>query len=71
MIYRVSFRAAKATQRKPVLKKQTNKQTNKQKTHKDHNKDAFAVMSLVALVPTDSRAGVWANRRGSPILPGP
>jgi hypothetical protein len=35
LVYRVSSRTAKATQRNPVLKKQntqTNKQTNKQKT---------------------------------------
>ena len=31
LIYRVNSRTARATQRKPVLKKQTNKQTNKQK----------------------------------------
>jgi hypothetical protein len=31
LVYRVSSRTAKATQRNPVLEKQTNKQTNKQK----------------------------------------
>lgn len=42
------------------------------KTHKDHNKDEFVVMSSVALVPTDSRAGgVLTNRRGTPVPPGP
>jgi hypothetical protein len=29
LVYRVSSRTARATQRKPVLKKQTNKETNK------------------------------------------
>lgn len=43
----------------------------KNKTHKGHIKDEFAVMSSVALMLTDGRAGVWANRRGTPILPGP
>jgi hypothetical protein len=31
LVYKVSSRAARAIQRNPVLKKQTNKQTNKQK----------------------------------------
>jgi hypothetical protein len=31
LVYRVSFRTARATQRNPVSEKQTNKQTNKQK----------------------------------------
>lgn len=47
-----------------LLKKKT-------KIHKDHIKDEFTVMSSVAFVLTEGRAGVWANRRGTPILPGP
>jgi hypothetical protein len=37
-VYKVSSRTARATQRNPVSKKQTQKQTNKQKNKKQTNK---------------------------------
>jgi hypothetical protein len=40
LVYRVSSRTARATQKNPVLKNQTNKQTNKQKqTNKNKKKE--------------------------------
>jgi hypothetical protein len=52
LIYRVSSRTARAIQRNPVSKKQTNKQTNKQKgigfkEHRAHAEPANAFGELM------------------------
>jgi hypothetical protein len=39
LVYRVSSRTARATQRNPVLKKQTNKQNTQKQTNKQTNKE--------------------------------
>jgi hypothetical protein len=48
LVYKVSSRTARATQRNPVSKnKQTNKQTNKQKTKKECGNDSLITVSEV------------------------
>ena len=44
MVYRVSFRRARAIQRNPDLKTQTNKQTNKQKDQEFRDMEATLVV---------------------------
>ena len=39
LVYKVSSRIARATQRIPVLKKQTNKKTNQKKKKKERKKE--------------------------------
>jgi hypothetical protein len=43
LVYKVSSRTARAIQRNPVLKKQTNKQTNKTKQNKTTSPGTFEV----------------------------
>jgi hypothetical protein len=44
LVYRVSFRRARAIQRNPDLKTQTNKQTNKQKDQEFRDMEATLVV---------------------------
>jgi hypothetical protein len=51
LVYRVSSRTARATQRNPVSNKQTKKQTNKQKTQPNKKKEAQAGHNLICFSP--------------------